>query len=107
VLRWTCFVLLVLLIALQVHLWAGQGGLRELWRIEQRVEGQKEANAQLKKRNDKLSAEVEDLKQGSEAIEERARAELGLLKPGETFYRVVDPDAGSAPAEGGKDAGDD
>jgi cell division protein FtsB len=107
VLRWICLVLLVLLIALQVHLWAGQGGLRELWRIEQRVESQKDTNAQLKKRNDKLSAEVEDLKQGSEAIEERARSELGLLKPGETFYRVVDPDSGGAPADGGKDGGDD
>ena len=106
-LRWTCLVLLVLLIALQVHLWAGQGGLRELWRIEQRVEGQKDANTQLKKRNDKLSAEVEDLKQGSEAIEERARSELGLLKPGETFYRVVDPDSGGVPADGGTDAGED
>ena len=106
-LRWTCLVLLVLLIALQVHLWAGQGGLRELWRIEQRVEGQEESNAQLKKRNDKLSAEVEDLKQGSEAIEERARSELGLLKPGETFYRVVDQETAATPAEGGKDAGDD
>ena len=106
-LRWICLVLLVLLIALQVHLWAGQGGLRELWRIEQRVESQKDTNAQLKKRNDKLSAEVEDLKQGSEAIEERARSELGLLKPGETFYRVVDPDSGGAPADGGKDGGDD
>lgn len=106
-LRWTCLVLLVLLIALQVHLWAGQGGLRELWRIEQRVEGQKEANTQLRTRNDKLSAEVEDLKQGSEAIEERARSELGLLKPGETFYRVVDPDSGGAPADGDTDAGDD
>ena len=106
-LRWTCLVLLVLLLALQVHLWAGQGGLRELWRIEQRVEGQKDANARLKKRNDKLSAEVEDLKQGSEAIEERARSELGLLRPGETFYRVVDQNADGSPSNGGKDAGDD
>jgi cell division protein FtsB len=107
VLRWTCLVLLVLLIALQVHLWAGQGGLRELWRLEQRVEGQKDTNAQLRKRNDKLSAEVEDLKHGNEAIEERARSELGLLKPGETFYRVVDPDPGVAPADGNGDARDD
>ena len=106
-LRWACLVLLVLLIALQVHLWAGQGGLREMWRIGQRVEAQKAANAQLKTRNDKLSAEVEDLKQGSEAIEERARSELGLVKPGETFYRVVDPHSGGAAADGKRDAGDE
>jgi cell division protein FtsB len=105
VLRWTCLVLLVLLIALQVHLWAGQGGLREMWRIQQRVDSQKDANAQLRKRNDKLAADVEDLKQGSEAIEERARSELGLVKPGETFYRVVDPDiAGTRAAEADTDA---
>ena len=104
-LRWACLVLLVLLIALQVHLWAGQGGLREMWRIEQRVEAQKAANAQLKTRNDKLSAEVEDLKQGSEAIEERARSELGLVKPGETFYRVIeDGKPPSVPAPAATDA---
>ena len=53
---------------------------------------------QLRKRNDKLAADVEDLKQGSEAIEERARSELGLVKPGETFYRVVDPVTAAARA---------
>ena len=78
---------------------AGGGGAR--------VEAQKAANAQLKTRNDKLSAEVEDLKQGSEAIEERARSELGLVKPGETFYRVVDPHSGGAAADGKRDAGDE
>lgn len=95
-LRWVALVLLILLIALQVHLWTGQGGLRDVWRIEQRVAEQKAANAQLKKRNETLSAEVEDLKHGDEAIEERARSELGLLKPGETFYQVVEPSAGES-----------
>ena len=97
-LRWTCLVLLVLLIALQVHLWAGQGGLREMWRIQQRVDSQKDANAQLRKRNDKLAADVEDLKQGSEAIEERARSELGLVKAGESSYPAVAPDTPGTPA---------
>jgi cell division protein FtsB len=99
VLRWVALVLLVLLIALQVRLWTGQGGLRDVWRLQQRVAEQKSENAQLKKRNETLSAEVEDLKHGDEAIEERARSELGLLKPGETFYQVVEPGTGNAPAD--------
>ena len=93
-------VLIVVLIALQVRLWTGQGGLRDVWRLQQRVAQQKTENAQLRKRNETLSAEVEDLKHGEEAIEERARSELGLLKPGETFYQIVEPGA-AAP---GKDA---
>ena len=99
-LRWVALVLIIILIALQVRLWTGQGGLRDVWRLQQRVAQQKTENAQLKKRNETLSAEVEDLKHGEEAIEERARSELGLLKPGETFYQVVEPGA----AKPGKDA---
>ena len=91
-LRWVALVLVILLIALQVRLWAGQGGLRDVWRLQQRVAEQKAENERLKKRNETLSAEVEDLKHGEEAVEERARSELGLLKPGETFYQVVEPD---------------
>ena len=90
-LRWVALVLIIILIALQVRLWTGQGGLRDVWRLQQRVAQQKTENAQLRKRNETLSAEVEDLKHGEEAIEERARSELGLLKPGETFYQIVEP----------------
>jgi cell division protein FtsB len=93
VLRWIALALLAVLVALQVRLWTGQGGMRDLWRLQQRVEEQKAENAQLRKRNETLSAEVDDLKHGDEAIEERARAELGLVKPGETFYQVVEPAA--------------
>ena len=95
-LRWIALVLLVILIALQVHLWTGPGGMREFWRLQQRVSDQKTENAKAKARNETLSAEVEDLKHGDEAIEERARAELGLLKPGETFYQVVEPEPADA-----------
>ncbi len=98
-LRWVALVLVILLIALQVHLWTGQGGVRDVWLLEKRVAEQKAENTQLKKRNETLSAEVEDLKHGDEAIEERARSELGLLKPGETFYQVVEPPQGN-PAAG-------
>ena len=101
-LRWVALVLIIVLIALQVRLWTGQGGLRDVWRLQQRVAQQKDENAQLKKRNETLSAEVEDLKHGEEAIEERARSELGLLKPGETFYQVVEPGAATPGKDGQK-----
>lgn len=100
-LRWVALVLVILLIALQVHLWTGQGGLRDVWLLEKRVAEQKAENSQLKKRNETLSAEVEDLKHGDEAIEERARAELGLLKAGETFYQVVEPAPGNPASSDG------
>jgi cell division protein FtsB len=99
VLRWIALILVILLIALQVRLWTGQGGLRDVWRLQQRVTEQKAENAQLKKRNETLSAEVEDLKHGEEAVEERARSELGLLKPGETFYQVVEPEGSGKAAD--------
>ena len=100
-LRYAALILLILLIALQVKLWTGQGGMREVWRLQQRVSEQKAENTRLKTRNETLSAEVEDLKHGDEAVEERARSELGLLKPGETFYQVVEPTDGSKPPDNG------
>lgn len=92
-LRYVALLLLILLIGLQLKLWAGQGGLSEVRLLEKRVAEQKGENARLKQRNDALAAEVEDLKHGDEAVEERARSELGLIKPGETFYQVVEPAA--------------
>src|SRR3954471_16954000 len=65
--------------------------MRDVWRLEKQLAEQKQENLRLKQRNEKLAAEVEDLKSGKEAIEERARSELGLIKPGEVFYQVVDP----------------
>lgn len=99
-LRWLALLLLIALVALQVHLWTGRGGMRDVWMLKARVEEQKVENARLKKRNETLSAEVDDLKHGEEAVEERARSELGLLKPGETFYQVVEPAPGDAGADG-------
>jgi cell division protein FtsB len=90
-LRYVALILLVLLIALEVKLWAGQGGMAEVWRLEKSVVEQKAKNDELKVRNDALAAEVANLKDGDEAIEERARSELGLVKPGEKFYQVVEP----------------
>jgi cell division protein FtsB len=93
VLRYVALLLLILLLALEIKLWTGDWSMREVWRLRQRVAEQKQENLKLKQRNEALSAEVQDLKSGNEAIEERARSELGLVKPGETFYQVVEPTA--------------
>lgn len=90
-LRYVALLLLILLIALEVKLWVGQGGMAEVWRLEKTVAEQKQKNEELKARNDALAAEVANLKDADEAIEERARSELGLVKPGEKFYQVVEP----------------
>ena len=90
---WPLLALLALLAALQAKLWFGAGGLPDARRLEQTVREQRAENARLQQRNDALTAEVEDLKSGEAAVEERARAELGMVKPGETFYRVVEPHA--------------
>ncbi|MGH8040889.1 MAG: cell division protein FtsB [Rudaea sp.] len=94
-LRYIALILLMLLIALQVKLWTGEGGMRDVWRLQHRLFEQKQENAKLKQRNEALSAEVQDLKSGKDVIEERARSELGLIKPGEVFYQVVEPAPGT------------
>ena len=83
--------ILVLLFALlQYDLWVGEGSLASAWRLKQSVRGQQKQNDVLKERNAALAAEVVDLKQGQDAIEERARNELGMIKDGETFIQVVE-----------------
>lgn len=96
-LRYVALVLVILIAALQVKLWTGQGGMREVWALGETVAAQSTENEQLRARNDALSADVDDLKNGTEAVEERARSELGLIKPGETFYQVVEPLASPIP----------
>ena len=97
--RWVALVLIVLLIALQMKLWHGNGGVREVETLRAAVKKQGEAKQQLLQRNQALGADVDDLKHGEQAVEARARAELGLIKPGETFYQVVEkPGASQTPA---------
>jgi cell division protein FtsB len=91
--------LLVLLAWLQYRLWFGSGGEREVEALRQQVHQQARDNTGLKQRNEALAAEVEDLKSGEAAVEERARSELGMIKPGETFYRVVEPQPQPAPPD--------
>jgi cell division protein FtsB len=81
--------LATLLVALQYPLWIGKGGWMRVWELDRQVAAQREVNARLKARNDALDAEVRDLKQGQDAIEERARLELGMVKNDEVFYQIV------------------
>jgi cell division protein FtsB len=88
--RWLLWLLVVLLVLLQYRLWVGDGSLAEVWSLYQQVEVQREENQRLQERNQALEAEVKDLKQGLDAIEERAREELGMIKKGESFYQIID-----------------
>jgi cell division protein FtsB len=83
--------LLVLLVLLQYRLWFGDAGVREVNRLQAEIEHQKVENDVLRERNRTLSAEVQDLKKGTTAIEERARTDLGMVGQRETFYQVVTP----------------
>lgn len=87
--RWFIAALAVLALLLQYRIWASPGGVREVMRLEAAVEAQRSENEKLLARNRLLSAEVRDLKQGFAAVEERARAELGLIAANETYYQVV------------------
>ena len=100
---WVLALLLLALLGLQLKLWWGEGGWGEARQLQEWVGDQRSENARLQHRNDALSAEVEDLKSGEAAVEDRARSELGMIKPGETFYRVVEP-ARPAPARGEQDS---
>ncbi|MGN2243120.1 cell division protein FtsB [Frateuria sp. GZRR33] len=95
-LRWIALVLIVILIGLQLKLWTGSGGMHEVQTLRASVQKQAGENDKLLQRNQALAADVSDLKHGEQAVEARARAELGLIKPGETFYQVVERPAGSA-----------
>ena len=88
--RWLVWLLVVLLVLLQYKLWVGDGSFAEVWDLYQQVETQREENQQLRERNQTLEAEVQDLKQGLGAVEERAREELGMIKKGETFYQIIE-----------------
>ncbi|GKW03510.1 cell division protein FtsB [Pectobacterium odoriferum] len=81
--------LLILLGWLQYSLWLGKNGIHDYVRVKDDVVVQQGNNAKLKDRNEQLFAEIDDLNGGQEAIEERARNELGMIKPGENFYRLV------------------
>ncbi len=95
-LRWIALILIVLLIGLQVKLWSGSGSMHDVDGLRLALKKQADENARLARRNQSLGADVIDLKHGDQAVEARARTELGLIKPGEVFYQVVEPPAGTA-----------
>ena len=82
-------IFVALIVLIQYPLWLGKGGWLRAWEVERQVDAQKAKNRQLEARNASLAAEVRDLKTGPEAIEERARHELGMLRPDEIFYQYV------------------
>jgi len=94
--KWLAAALLVVVVLLQYRIWLSEEGIRELRRLESAVAAQRGQNDQLGERNRQLAAEVHDLKNGMQALEERARSDLGMIAGNETFYQVVP----SRPAQG-------
>jgi cell division protein FtsB len=95
--RWLTPLLIALIVLLQYPLWFGEGGFLRLWDLGGEVATQQELNGKLRVRNETLSAEVRDLKEARDAIEEQARAELGMIRSDEVFVRVVPGQAPSQP----------
>jgi cell division protein FtsB len=97
--RLLALVLVLLIAAVQWPLWAGKGGWIRVWELDQQLKAQRRTNDALRARNAALEAEVRDLKNGYDAIEERARSELGMIARDEVFFQIVEPGpASSAPA---------
>lgn len=95
--RLVTLVLAALIAAIQYPLWLGKGSWLRVWEVDQQIRAQRAINERLQARNSALDAEVRDLKQGLEAIEERARSELGMIRQDEIFFQIVDPRAVSLP----------
>ena len=91
--RAVTLILIALLLLLQYPLWLGKGSWLQVWETNRQLEAQRQVNLQTQARNAALDAEVRDLKQGTDAIEERARNELGMIKPGEVFFQIVESPA--------------
>lgn len=95
--RWLTLILVLAIAALQYPLWFGKGSWLRVWDVGQQISAQKSRNMALRTRNASMDAEVRDLKQGYDAIEERARSELGMIKRDEVFFQVLDEGKKPAP----------
>jgi cell division protein FtsB len=98
VLKALTLIFVILIALLQYPLWLGKGSWLRVWNVSQQIDDQKTKNTDLKQRNETVRAEVRDLKQGTAAIEERARSELGMIKQDEVFYQVIDQALPTVPA---------
>jgi cell division protein FtsB len=90
-------ILAALIVLIQYPLWVGKGGWLRAWRLDGEVTAQRHKNRGLEARNAALAADVRDLKQGSEAVEERARHEFGMVRSDEVFFQYVDRHRGQGP----------
>jgi len=100
--KFISLILIILLVVIQYRLWIGNGSLTEVHHLEQTRRDLRKDIRQLQERNQSLAAEVNDLKHGNDAIEERARNEMGLIKNDEVFYQIIHqpkPAAGPAQAQ--------
>jgi cell division protein FtsB len=90
-------ILAALILFIQIPLWLGKGGWLRVWEVDRQLDAQRARNTQLQARNQSLDAEVRDLKQGVDALEERARYELGMIKSNEVFFQIVEKSRAQAP----------
>ena len=102
--RWLALVFVLLIAGLQYPMWLGKGGWLQVRELDRQLTAQRDANDRLKARNDALDADVRDLKTGFDAIEERARAELGMIRQDEVFFQVQRPPASARTATPDTDA---
>jgi len=89
--RWIVVLLLLALCGLQYRLWFGEANVRDVMALKTAISEQQQANEKLLERNRQLEAEVQDLKQGLAALEERARSEMGMIRKDETFIQLIEP----------------
>ena len=97
--RWLIIILFVLLAGLQWRLWIGEGSLAHRAELNRQLQQQEDDNQALRQRNQLIATDVESLKTNLDAIEEKARSDLGMIKQGETFYLVIDKNNQPRPAE--------
>ena len=91
--------LVALIVLIQYPLWLGKGSWARVWEVDQQIKTQRTKNTQLSARNSAMAAEVRDLKDGQEAVEERARSELGMIKQDELFFHVLEPGQSVPPVQ--------
>ena len=90
-------ILTALIVLVQYPLWLGKGGWLRVWEVDRQLDAQRAKGEMLQTRNQALDAEVRDLKQGMDALEERARYELGMIKSDEVFFQIVEKNRGQSP----------